>query len=275
MIIHMPSRPLISLLMPLLFAEIFLSQRAAAQAAPASSGTAGQQVFSATCAACHGLDGRGGEHAPHIAAAADIRHLSNAELTHIIRNGIPGAGMPGFGSSLGDDGIKAVVTYLRVLQGKSEAVPLAGDAVRGRALFFGEARCSECHIVNGTGGFLGADLSGYGQTHSPASIRESIVDPDKNLDMRHGTVTAVTRTGKKLTGIIRNEDNFSLQMQTTDGNFHLFDKTDLTKIEHEPRSLMPSDYGRKLSAAQLDDLVSFLARTPGAQAVKRDNEGDQ
>ena len=70
----------------------------------------------------------------------------------------------------------------------------------------------------------------------------------------------VTPAGKKYRGIIRNEDNFSLQMQTPDGEFHLFEKAQLSSIEHESRSLMPADYGSKLSSADLDNLIKFLSQ---------------
>jgi cytochrome c oxidase cbb3-type subunit III len=240
--------------------------------AGAQSADTGQQIFSSTCAACHGLDGRGGEHAPNIATDPVVQGMTDREVTGIVRYGIQSKGMPGFASSLRPDGIKAVVKYLRVLGGKSASGPLPGDAARGKALYFGSARCGECHTVGGEGGFLGADLSGYGRTHSAAATREAILNPNKNADPRHGTVTAVTRAGKTFTGVVRNEDNFTLQMQTPDGCFHLLEKRDLARFEHESRSLMPADYGMKLSTAQLDDLVKFLSVSPGPQTSEPDSE---
>src|SRR5207237_2155135 len=62
----------------------------------------GRQAFDTRCAGCHGLDGRGGERAPDIATRSAVQGRSDANLTRIIRNGIPRAGMPGFGSL--DDG---------------------------------------------------------------------------------------------------------------------------------------------------------------------------
>ncbi len=220
---------------------------------------AGQQTFSA-CAACHGLDGRGGEHAPDIATEQTVQRMQDDAILTIIRNGIPAAGMPAFNKLLDDRQIRDVLQYLRSLQGGGAAANLPGNADKGRELFFGSGQCGECHMVNGRGGFLGADLSGYGGGHSAAKIRAAIVAPDENQMPRRGTVSVVTQTGEKYRGIIRNEDNFSLQMQTPDARFHLFDKADLAKIDHESRSLMPADYGRKLSGSDLDDLIKFLSQ---------------
>src|SRR5260370_8245140 len=113
----------------------------------------------------------------------------------------------------------------------------------------------------GDGGFIGADLSSYGNQQSADVIRNVILDPNKNLDPRHRTVTAVTRDGQRYTGVALNEDNFSLQLQTLDGTFHFFNKSALARLEHEPRSLMPSNYGSTLNPGQLDTLFSYLTTT--------------
>jgi putative heme-binding domain-containing protein len=212
------------------------------------------------------MDGRGGEHAPNIVTAVKVRALFDRDLASIIRLGIPGTGMPEFGSSLSKSEIEAVVKYVRLLQGRTEAATLVGNAEHGRALFFGIAGCSSCHMIDGKGGFIGADLSGYGKTHSATETRDAIVTPNKNLDMRRGTAVAVTRDGKEFTGVVRNEDNFSVQMQTPDGVFHLFSKADLVRLEHKTESLMPAWNGLHLTKNDLDDLIAYLLKAaPGNQ----------
>jgi putative heme-binding domain-containing protein len=223
--------------------------------------TPGQATFSGTCAACHGLDGRGGEHAPDIATSARIQALSTAQLEKIVRDGIPAAGMPGFGSTFQAGQITEVIQYLRVLQGHGKTVTLPGDPIRGREIFFGRARCGSCHIVAGEGGFLGADLSAYGANHGEADIRQAIVKPDSK-----GTVSVTTREGQKFLGLLRNEDNFSLQLQTPDGQFHFFDKQALAHIDRHVQPLMPQNYASQLSKAELDDVISFLMKAPGTAA---------
>jgi cytochrome c oxidase cbb3-type subunit III len=231
----------------------------------------GQPLFSTRCATCHGLDGKGGEHAPNIAGNPEVQRLSDAALTGIIHNGIAGAGMPAFGSSLKADEIQSVVLYLRTLQGQSASAAIKGDARRGEAIFFSDsARCGECHSAGGRGGFLGANLTGYAQSHSAADTRDAILHPEHHSDPRRGAVLITTRSGKTVTGVIRNEDNFSLQLQAVDGKFYSFEKAQLRRIERPAHSLMPADYGEKLSSSELDDLIAFLARPSGAPAEKQD-----
>jgi len=228
-----------------------------------SSAEDGRKAFESVCATCHGLDGRGGERGPNIATRAAVQQLSDDETLHVLRSGIPAAGMPAF-SALGVPKIKAVMAYLRILQGGGKAASISGDAQRGKLLFFGKAGCAKCHMINGSGGFIGADLSSYGSNGSAEEIRAAIIDPNKDLNPRERTVLVTTREGRRFTGVARNEDNFSLQLQSLDGTFHLFSKADLDQLEFLPKSLMPSDYGSVLSSGQIDDLVSFLVRTARA-----------
>ena len=234
-----------------------------APALPAQSGS-GQQIFSSTCAGCHGLDARGGEHGPNIATDARVQRLSDANLLSIIRNGIPKGGMPAFGTSLKPAQLDAVVSYLRSLQGKGgPVVAIAGDAAAGRLLFFGRAECSRCHMVAGEGGFIAPDLSGYGANHQPLEIRERILNPRKYAKPGRGLVNVTAKEGKTFTGVIRNEDNFSLQLQTLDGRFVFLDKREISRLAVVPEGLMPGDYGSTLSTIELDNLVSYLAHMTG------------
>ncbi len=243
-------------------------------ARPASSSDTvveGQRIFVTTCAACHGLDGRGGERGPDLVNRKDVQQMPDDALIRLVQDGKPGTGMPAF-RSLSIARTQAVLLHLRSLQGRATAEPLPGDPERGRGLFFGRAECSKCHMAHGEGGFIGSDLSSYARGKSAEDIRSDVTDPDKNLDPRKRAVTVTTMNGRTQTGMARNEDNFSLQLQSLDGAFHLFAKSDLLSVEYQTRSLMPSDYGSTLSHQELDDLVSYLMSISRADAVRSGNK---
>ena len=151
---------------------------------PATTTTAadgqGSTLFDSNCGSCHGSDGRGGEHGPDIATVPDVQRLADSDLIAIAKDGVPGTGMPAFGW-LGQEKLTDIVRYLRTLQGRQIDIKLPGNPKSGEALFFGKARCSECHMVNGKGGFIGSDLSLYGADESAGQIRSVILDPEKNL----------------------------------------------------------------------------------------------
>ncbi|MGB7436372.1 MAG: c-type cytochrome [Candidatus Acidiferrum sp.] len=236
----------------------------------------GRPLFESLCAGCHGLDGRGGERGPDISTRPQVMQLSDAEILHILDVGRPAAGMPPFGS-LGSAKLQALLTYLRSLQGKGATTGIPGDAAKGKTLFFGKARCAECHMVQGEGGFIGRDLSAYGATLSAGEIRANIEHPPSGTDKASKIAVVTMRDSRKFSGVIRNEDNFSMQLQSLDGTFHFLNRADVKNVEFEAKPIMPDDYVSKLRAAELDDLVGYLmtvARTQGQKSVPTDGEDE-
>jgi putative heme-binding domain-containing protein len=145
-----------------------------------------------------------------------------------------------------------------VLQGRGQTNALPGDAARGKALFFAKAECSSCHMVRGEGGFLGPDLSTYGTSRDPGEILAAITSTQRNSDWGFKLASATTNSGQTISGIVRNEDNFSVQLQSLDGTFHLLQKSELQGLKYEDRPAMPTNYKERLTRAELDDLVSYL-----------------
>jgi len=113
-------------------------------------------------------------------------------------------------------------------------------------------------MVKGEGGFIASDLSGFASGRHVAEIRDAITTPSKITDSRKSAMVVTAGDGKTYRGMVRNEDNFSLQMQTLDGVFHLFRKAELRSFAYESHPLMPDDYGVKLSQPEIDDLISYL-----------------
>ena len=106
----------------LLFAGILF-----AQGSERNGADQGARQFAATCAGCHGLDGTGSAKGAAITLPRVIA-LSDADLVRIVRDGVPGKGMPG--SQLGNEEIQGVVRYLRKLQGAAASSPAAGIAAK-------------------------------------------------------------------------------------------------------------------------------------------------
>jgi cytochrome c oxidase cbb3-type subunit 3 len=237
----------------------------------------GRKAFESVCAGCHGLDGRGGERGPDIAVRPYVLRLTTEDTLRIMRDGRPSNGMPAF-ASLGDAKLADILQYLQSLQGRDKSRSSPEDPKNGRQLFFGKAQCSQCHTVNGQGGFLAADLSSYAISRDENEIREAILNPYKNLSPQARIVNVTTHDGIRFTGVARNEDNFSLQLLASDGTFHFFARQDLARIDYENRSYMPSDYAAKLTKQDLDNLISYLldvATETKSQKIKTSPAGKE
>ncbi|MGH9493494.1 MAG: c-type cytochrome [Candidatus Sulfotelmatobacter sp.] len=240
---------------------------------------AGRGLFNSSCAECHGLDGHGGDKGANLATSAEIQNLSDIQLGKIISEGILEVGMPAF-RTLNEQQVLAVVGYVRTLQGRNGSGALPGDAKRGKELFFGKGDCSTCHMISGEGGFLGPDLTNHGAISSASGIRDEIVRSPRLPSQSYRIAALTTGSGDQLEGTVRNEDNFSVQLQTKDGAYHLFKKSQLKDFKVLDGSSMPANYRDRLSSSELDDVASYLMTTADvnkailAHKQAGDEEGD-
>jgi putative heme-binding domain-containing protein len=169
-------------------------------------------------------------------------------------------------TSLSDEDSWNLVAYVKAMTGPASDNNVPGDPEAGERIFHGtRAGCSNCHSIRGQGGRMGPDLSNLGATRPLALIKEAIAGPFQRLQMagKEG-VSIKLKNGKEIQGLARNRNNYSLQVLDREGNLHLISMLDVEQLTISARSLMPDDYGRRLSAQDLRDLYAFLAR----QAVR-------
>lgn len=254
----------------ILVAVVCLHPQLGRSSAHAASASEGRNTFAARCANCHGLDGRGTERGPDIAARKEVQRLPGSALLRIVQEGVPGTGMPPF-RALGKTRIESVVAYLRILQGKGVDARLPGDPTEGKTLFFSKAECSTCHLIQGggAGGFIGADLTNFATNRSVDEIRKAILDVGVPATRANTLATVTLRDGTKLNGLVRNEDNFSLQLQTMEGAFYSLSKAEC-QIEYSSQRVMPTDYGSRLTPKELDHLASYLIDVARIAASRSD-----
>ena len=116
-------------------------------------------------------------------------------------------------------------------------------------------------MVGGAGGFIASELTTYGQSHNEDAIIKAIVTPDSPLVPAARVVEVRTKSGQKLSGVVRSEDNFNLELQTQDGRYHFLARNTLANVQYTDHSLMPHDYGTRLTPAELNDIASYLIVT--------------
>jgi len=220
----------------------------------------GAVLFRQQCVFCHGVNARGGVRGPDLTTGVWAHGGSDAELSRTISNGVPGTAMSP--NQLTDAEVSQVIAYLRTQQ--QPVAPATGDAHRGESLFFGAAKCSGCHMVNGRGGRLGPELSMVGSSRPRGYLVESIREPNRQLTevvtsgMIFDTVTAVTGDGKTIVGVAMNEDTFTVQIMDMGERIHSLDKKSLKSLRHENRSLMPPYSADVLNETDLKDVVAYL-----------------
>ena len=232
----------------------------------------GENLYNQTCTTCHGSGGGGGEIGPAIVSGdrLDIG-VSDAQTFNIIKNGV--AGTPMAPQRLPDSDIWKIVTYIHALRGTAIDNPLPGDVAHGEAVFWGKGQCGNCHMLSGRGGVTAPDLSNIAGIRKSSSIVDALTKEQHRVYGSGGAhlralpamesylpVHITTADGKTIDGVLLNEDGYSLQMIGNDQQLHLFDRSKLRNVVVEPKSLMPTDYDKRLTPDELKDLIAFLTR---------------
>jgi putative heme-binding domain-containing protein len=213
----------------------------------------GSLLFRARCAGCHGLDAKG-VNGPDLTTA--LGGMNDERFFRTVRNG-QGVEMPRFGSDQTTDiQVWEILSHLRGLARGEATETIHGDAANGARIF--QTRCSGCHRVNGKGGGLGPDLSRIGSLRSAAALIRKIRDPNQAPVSGFRPVTLVLSDGRRVRGVGKNEDAFSIQIMDLTERIQGFSKRDLREIIREPRSPMPAFGPEQLNATDLNDLVSHL-----------------
>jgi cytochrome c oxidase cbb3-type subunit 3 len=227
----------------------------------------GSLFYRARCAGCHGLDAHGVS-GPDLTAVL-AGGMSDQRFFQTVRRGVPGTEMPLFdGEHTTDTQVWEVLAHLRSLTSGGAPQKVTGNADAGQRLF--QTNCSGCHIVNGRGGHLGPDLSRIGSSRSPAALAVKIRNPSKNIVAGYQPITVVTRDGRRVRGLRKNEDPFSIQIMDMSERLQGFIKSDVSEVIHEERSVMPEFADSRLSDNDLNDLVSYLTTRRSADVLVAD-----
>jgi cytochrome c oxidase cbb3-type subunit 3 len=246
----------------------------------------GRTIYGQSCTACHGANGGAGDIGPAIVlsnTAANLRgERSDAATLDIVRKGVPGTAMPAFAGKLSDDDILKLGAYIHSLRGTAIDSPLPGDPAHGEAVFWGKGQCGDCHMISGRGGVLGPDLTDIASSRKSGAIIDALTKPDHRVFGDGGVhmamlppmdsydpVHVVTADGHVIDGVLLNQDGYSLDIMGTDNKLHLLDRAGLRQVTiRSGSSLMPTDYDKRLSPDEFEDLLAFLTRQGHAATTK-------
>ncbi len=234
----------------------------------------GREIYNRTCTVCHGLEGTVGDRGPALAGVRRYLRTSDSDLFEAIRNGIAGTEMPP--SGLPPHDVWKVVAYIRSLRASASDAFVKGDVARGQRVFWEKGRCGDCHTIGGRGGLAGPDLSNAGAERTLSFIREALTKPRPHIPRGYRPVEIVTIDGKTISGILKNEHNFSLQvLDTANNKLELLTRDEVRQVNYKNDSLMPGDFDKKLAPAEFQDLLAFLSRQTAYRVRAEETEDDQ
>lgn len=236
-----------------------LSGQQPAGAAPANPAGAAQ-IFAVQCAGCHGTDAHGTNMGPALAGNRGLSRRSTGWIRNVIHNGIPSGGMPAF--NLPGDELDALATFIHSLNTRAAEATVPGDRAAGEQYFFGEGKCSSCHMVDGRGEAVGPDLSDIANNDTLSQLRGSLLQPSARIAPGYELVTVHLRDGKIVRGFARSRNTFEIIVQDLKGQFHLLQMNEVSAVQEGKQSLMPPV---EASPKDLQNLIAYLSGLTGVK----------
>ncbi len=219
----------------------------------------GARQYTNNCVYCHGPEG---DQIPgiNLLQGKFRRTLSDNDIARIIREGIPGTGMPA--QNMNEGTARTIVAYLRSSAAAPPSTITGGNPARGKTLFEGKGGCTACHRAGGTGSRTGPDLTDIGSLRRASDIEKSLLDPGSVVLPQHRFVRLVTKDGSTVTGRLMNQDTFTVQLIDSQDRLRTFPVADLRQHSIVTTSSMPS-YKDRLSAQEVADVVAYLVSLKG------------
>jgi len=184
---------------------------------------AGQTLFAAQCAFCHGRDAAGGETGPDLTSSEIVeKDVGGNEIGPVVRTGRSDRGMPPF--NLTDTDLAAIVAFLHDEKSKAESKPgrrrnvqpedlQTGNAEEGKHYFNGAGGCSKCHSPTG-------DLAGVANRLRGLALLQRMLYPKPRKSGpadSPATVIVTLGTGQTVTGKLAYQDEFVIGLTDSSG----------------------------------------------------------
>lgn len=136
-----------------------------------------------------------------------------------------------------------------------DRLPRSGDATRGRAVF--EKRCAVCHRWQDTGHAVGPDLAALSD-HSTEAMLVAVLDPNRAVESRYVSFTAITDAGRTYTGMLADESGGAITLLEQEGKRHVLQRSELEELASTRLSLMPEGLEKDVSPEELADVIALL-----------------
>jgi len=150
---------------------------------------------------------------------------------------------------------KQIVALREMLSKPAKTEP---DLARGRAIF--AQSCQQCHMLFGTGGKVGPDITGSNRNNLDYLL-QNVVDPNALIGKDYQATEVRTEEDQIIVGIIEREDDTALTLKTSAGSV-VIPKKEISERRLSEGSMMPQNLIDHLKETELRDFVAYMA-SPG------------
>jgi putative heme-binding domain-containing protein len=175
-----------------------------------------------------------------------LRNLNDPDLTQQIEQ------VWGVVRDTPEERLKLIAEYRSLLESPPAVEP---DRELGRAIF--AKTCQQCHILFGTGGNVGPDITGANRSQLDYLLH-NILDPSAVMAKEYRPSVIATEDGRVITGIVKEETDSQVTVQTANEVVTLTPDEVAARKESE-KSMMPEDQLTPFSQHEVRSLFAYLS----------------
>lgn len=142
-----------------------------------------------------------------------------------------------------------------VVKAYRKALEQPGDPVRGKLVF--KDQCSACHLLEGVGTSVGADLAAI-RDRGLEAVLLNILDPNREVKPQFQSYVLGTTQGRSITGMITAETAGSLTVRRADGTTETVLRLDIEELRSTGLSFMPEGLEKQIDVKAMADLLAYL-----------------
>lgn len=142
------------------------------------------------------------------------------------------------------------------------SLKLTGNPEQGRAVF--KKSCSACHVLEGQGTQIGADLRSI-RDKGREAVMLNVLDPNREINPQFLAYSVTTTEGRTITGMITEETPNNLTIRQADGTALPIPRTEIDEIESTGMSYMPEGLESQIDHQAMADLLAYLMSIDGTE----------
>jgi putative heme-binding domain-containing protein len=132
-----------------------------------------------------------------------------------------------------------------------------GDPAKGHELF--KTLCANCHTLNGEGGKVGPELTGY-ERDNLDFLLPSIIDPSLGIREEFTAFNLTTKDEQTFTGFIAENTPKSVTILDANNTKTTVAREDIKTLAASATSLMPEGLLEALTPEQVRDLLAYVMK---------------
>ena len=143
----------------------------------------------------------------------------------------------------------------KVLRQYQSVSGLTGDSSRGQKVF--EKQCSICHQMRDQGHAIGPDLAALTDKSNEAMLI-AILDPNRAIEARYLSYTAVSDAGLTFQGLLAEETATSVTLVEQEDKKHVIARANIDELASSGKSLMPEGLEKDIPPQDMADCLAYL-----------------